>query len=265
MDVWDLMQHWEYVLPPSRPSAAQLARIKFRIGDVDRSKPVAILGSTPEFRDLLFECGFGEIYLLERNLTFLGAMSALRIFKNTEHIVEGDWRTTLPLLKAKFAVVLSDLTSGNIPYADRAIFYEAISGALSPGGLFLDKVLTHRKPNISVDALFEKYSRLPVNLLYINHFSSEMLFCSELLEIKGVVDSTLFYELLDKRVRNARVRRFVNEAMKITPLGGQWWYGRNWDELQPTYCNHLTVLKTFDDEATSPYHGRLKFFEFRKD
>src|SRR5437868_2050771 len=110
-DTWALMEHWDLVLPPSRPSAHQLARIQRQIADIDRSEPVAILGSTPEFRDLLFENGFHDIYILERNLKFLTAMSEMRIYQNTEHMIEGDWLDTLPTFKTKFALILSDLTS----------------------------------------------------------------------------------------------------------------------------------------------------------
>ena len=50
MDTWDLMQNWSYVLPPSRPSARQLKEILTISKTIDHNAPVAILGSTPEFR-----------------------------------------------------------------------------------------------------------------------------------------------------------------------------------------------------------------------
>jgi len=261
---WNLMLHWDLVLPPSRPSAMQLAMIKSKIREIERSKCVAILGSTPEFRDLLFECGFQEIYVLENNLTFLAAMTALRVYKNTERIIEGDWLTTLPTLKSKFALILSDLTSGNIPYDVRSQFYELIAAALIEGGLFCDKVLTHPGPHIPLPSLVQKYSELPLNLLHVNHFSCEALFCSELLDLKQQVDSSLFYSALDERVEHTRVRAFVEQAKKITPQGCKWWYGRRWSDLGHDYCSNLELVEAADDESTSPYYGRLKFFEFAK-
>ncbi len=180
MDTWDLMQNWYFVLPPSRPSALQLTRIRSQIAKVDRSLPVAVLGSTPEFRDLLYESGFRRIYVLERNAVFYQAMTQARVYCNAENLVNGGWLDTLPTLKGKFAAILSDLTSGNIPYDQRVQFYEGIEGSLMEGGMFFDKVLTHTGCNLSFDSLVEKYSTLPLNLLHINYFSSEMLFCSEL-------------------------------------------------------------------------------------
>lgn len=258
------MQHWDLVLPPSRPSAIQLARIKFHIREIDRSHSVAILGSTPEFRDLLFECGFQDIYVFERHPTFLAAMSALRVYKNTERIIEGDWITTLPTLKGKFALILSDLTSGNIPYDVRSKFYELIAAALIKGGLFCDKVLTHPGPHISLPSLVQKYAELPLNLLYVNHFSCEALFCSELLDLKKLVDSSMFYSVLNERIQHERVKAFVEQAKKITPPGCIWWYGRRWEDLRHDYCSNLLLVEAAEDESSSPYHGRLKFFEFAK-
>lgn len=258
------MEHWDLVLPPSRPSAHQLARIQRQIANVDRSKPVAILGSTPEFRDLLFENGFREIYILERNLTFLAAMSEMRIYKNTECLIQGDWLETLPTLNTKFALILSDLTSGNIPYDQRADFYETIASALVQGGLFSDKVLTHPVPHIPLSALAKKYGALPLNLEYINHFSCEALFCSELLEIDHTVNSTLFYTILDERMQNERVRAFARHAQRVTPPGFSWWYGRRWKEVATTYCKGLERIAAHDDEPGSPYYGRLKIFLYAK-
>src|SRR6266436_7110597 len=202
MDTWDQMQTWNLVLPPSRPSAMQLARIASNIGDLDKTAPIAVLGSTPEFRDMLHEQGFRQIYVLERNVTFHRAMSQLRIYQNPEKLVEGDWRQTLQNYKGVFTLILSDLTMGNIPYDDRSMFYDLVTGALRKGGLFCDKVLTHEGANLSVNKLIEKYALLPLNLLHINYFSCEMLFCSELLDIKEQVDSSLFYSILSERVKH---------------------------------------------------------------
>jgi len=264
MDTWDLMQNWYLVLPPSRPSALQLARIQSLLAKVDRSLPVAVLGSTPEFRDLLHESGFQQIYVLERNPSFYKAMTAARIYRNPENLVNGDWLQSLPTLKEKFAVILSDLTSGNVPYDQRAQFYEGIEYALMDSGLFIDKVLTHTGSNLSVDGLVDKYSTLPLNLIHINNFSSEMLFCSELIDLRQLVDSSLFYGIVEHRAKNERVRAFAEEAKRITPPGCIWWYGRKWEELQRNYCRSLTRISVAEDEPSSPYYGHLKFFEFTK-
>jgi hypothetical protein len=264
MDRWDLMQHWNLVLPPSRPSALQLARIRSQIQGLDRSKPAAVLGSTPEFRDLLFEAGFETVCVLERNLLFLKSMEALRVYHNTEEIIEGDWIDTLPTMPSRFVVILSDLTSGNIPYELRDRFYASVVAALRAGGLFCDKVLTHSMPHLSVSLLLNKYATLPLNLLTVNSFSCEALFCSELLEPGNIVDSSAFYKILDTCTRSERVRAFVKSSQTITPPGCIWWYGRPWQALEAGYCPGLERIAIDEDESTSPYFRRLKFFALLK-
>jgi hypothetical protein len=264
MDTWNLMQHWNLVLPPSRPTNRQLTLVRSLIHNLDISRPVAVLGCTPEYRDLLYESGFQRIYVLEKNMNFFEAMTALRIYRNSEFVIEGDWLTTLPKLTGRFSLILSDLTSGNISYESRQAFYHCITTALEDKGLFFDKVLTHPGPNLIFKSLEEKYSLLPLNLLNINYFSCEMLFCSELLDIRQMVDTALFYSILAERVTNKRVRAFVEHAKQITPDNCLWYYGRIWDQLRTEYCPALSLISTVDDGEMSPYYGRLKFFTHMK-
>lgn len=188
----------------------------------------------------------------------------MKVTSGPECVVEGDWLTTLPDYQDHFAVILSDLTSGNVAYDDRPRFYSLISSALSPGGLFLDKVLTHPIPHLRISSLIEKYSRLPLNLLYVNHFSCEVLFCSELLSHDETSDSTRFYEFLDREVKSERIRIFARRSRLVTPERCRWYYGRDWRFLKPEYCPQLRKVSVKDDEGNSPYFGRLKFFTFQK-
>src|SRR5438552_17781697 len=111
-DMWSHIRTWWLVLPPSRPAAWQLARVRKEIRDVDRSAPVGVLGSTPEFRDLLHELGFTNVLVFERNLHFHREVSKLRVYQNPETLVEGDWLETLGDKRGELSLILSDLTSG---------------------------------------------------------------------------------------------------------------------------------------------------------
>ena len=64
-----------------------------------------------------------------------------------------------------------------------------------------------------------------------------MLFCSDLLDIKQLVDTGLFYAILEERVTNRRVRAFVNYAkeMMLYPPDCIWYYGRTWSKLLGDY------------------------------
>jgi hypothetical protein len=258
-NTWDAMKTWELVLPPSRPSIGELSAISDRLSDVPRDSPVAVLGSTPEFRDLLHELGYTRIFVLDRNAPFYRAMSETRIHRNREEFLHGDWLETLPNYRGMFTVILSDLTMGNVPYERRAEFYDCLADALAPYGIFIDKVLTHPGAHIPVVDLIEKYSRAPLNLLTANHFSCEVLFCSELIA-DGRVDSTRIYDELERTVRDRHFRAVMNAALAVTPRGCLWFYGRPWCELERAYGGGLRRVCINEDEPGSPYYGRLKVF-----
>lgn len=265
METWSVINNWHLVIPPSRPSLPQLDLTSQILSLLDRTEKVAVLGSTPEFRDLLYELGFGDVYIFEKNEKAHHMMTSLRIYQSAENLVVGDWLDSLEVYANHFSVVLSDLTMGNIKYEDRERFYKLVEGALVRRGFFIDKVLTHPIPHMPLESLAEKYSRAPLNLLHVNHFSCEMLFCSELLEIEEVVNTSLFYRILGERLQNERLRSFSHAAKRITPEHCVWYYGRHWEELSKTYCTGLKLITVDDDEIGSPYYGRLKHFILQKE
>jgi hypothetical protein len=261
---WDLMNNWGIVLPPSRPSAWYLNLVGSYLRKTEKYSPVAVLGSTPEFLDLLYEFGFENVLVLDKSEQFHEAMMESRVYQGKEHFIKGDWLQVLPDLEGKCSLILSDLTSGNVSYDDRPLFYSLIQGALGPGGLFCDKILTHPGQNILISDLIEKYSVLPTNLLYANYFSSEMLFCSELLDIKQVVDTSLFYSILEDKLTNKRLLKFTQMAKLVTPPGCVWYYGKKWHDLKKDYCNGLILIEHHGEEKWSPYYGRLHYNTFQK-
>ena len=260
MGSWDQIKTWHFVLPPSRPSAYHLNCIKKLVSTLDQSHPVAVLGCTPEFRDLLVETGHRNIYILDKNKDFFKLMTELRIHSSKENVVYGDWMDTLSNYKNYFSLILSDLTIGNIPYDKRKLFYQLVTQALKKDGIFVDKVLTHPLQHIKLHELMDKYSKLPLNLIHINYFSCEFFFCSELLDMRCLVDSTLFYKTLEKKFKNKRLLAFLNNCTKITPPGCLWYYGKKWAEIKTDYCSELTTHSIFEDIVDSPYYSRLKLF-----
>lgn len=255
---WDLVRDWELVLPPLRPSAAQIARIRQRLEGLDRACPVAVLGSAPEFRDLFHEMGFARVHVFDRNRRFSEAMSRLRVHAGSEVLEEGDWLHTMRRFQGCFGAVLSDLTSGNIPYELRADFYGLITDALREGGLFCDKLLRHDRPLLPLEGLLEKYDHHPLNLLYVNAFVCETFFCSDLLALRGIIDTSLFYDVLHDRARTPRLRAFVAINKRGMPPGTIWYYGRPWSELAPDYCPALVSVEDVDEEPWSPFYGQAR-------
>ena len=257
---WDRTADWHLLLPPSRPSPHHLQLIRERLDAVSREVPVGVLGSTPEFRDLLASLKFRRIFVFERSVAFHDSVRRLRCYDNHEIVVWGDWLETLPQHHGKFGALLSDLTSGNVVYEDRRRFYAAVAGALAPGGLFIDKILTNEAPLLELDDLDQKYATLPFNLLTLNDFSAEYFFASRLLELKRRVDVNEFYGILMRRFENPVLLRFLQDCPSLTPRGGLWYYGMPWVDLDPLYCPGLVRIAQYPEPRNSLFFGRLRLF-----
>jgi len=172
LKIWSSESDWDLVLPPSRPNEYQLDIIRKIVSERKSDDlKVAILGCTPEFRDLLCELGVEHIYLFDKSVDFYQKMSTYRIFDNAEIFVQGNWLDTLPNFFRFFDFVLSDLTAGNVDYSNRKKFHELIENVLSPRGVFIDKNLTNEKGLITIADIAHKYEQLPVNLSTVNDFS----------------------------------------------------------------------------------------------
>ena len=259
MDAWDRMDSWELVLPPSRPSWRHLDWFRHHLRSLHPDDPVAILGSTPELRDLLAFLGFRHVYILERNLEFLAKMDRLRTRSTTsETVLPGDWLTTLPHCLHEFAAVLSDLTSGNVPYAHRRQFYSLVTDSLRPGGIFCDKLLSYPVPHECLTTLLDKYEHAPLNLDTVNRFNCEVVFCSDLLTAFGRVDTTRFYDHLHGLSPGPTVAAILDCLPCITPPGMTWDYGRPWHMVQQEFDARLDCTDDLIEAADSPYAGRLR-------
>ena len=255
---WDNITTWELVLPPSRPSKMHLDWFRLQLQPRDRAQPIAILGSTPELRDLAFEEGFKHIFVFERNASMYSNMGQLRVHHNSEHWIKGDWLTQLPNYPNTFGAILSDLTSGNIEYEARLDFYQAIATSLAPTGNFLDKVLSHDKPLFEIDEALACYESMPINLDTINRFNCEVFFYSTLIEKFGCVDTTAFYEDLRQRTEIPRLLRILKELPKITPPGMKWYYGQPWTRVSG-YCKRsLALVSEVAEHQSSPYARGLR-------
>ena len=262
MDSWDRMESWELVLPPSRPSQEHLAWFGRHIGNLSARDPIAVLGSTPELRDLLSMGGFRDVYVLERNLSFLEKMNRLRVTPDTDKVLHGDWMCVLRRCAGRFAAVLSDLTSGNVARAKQEEFYSLIAESLRPGGVFCDKLLSHPIPHERLDELLAKYETAPLNLDTLNRFNCEVFFCSELLTTFGRVDTDLFYAHLNDMRPGPTVRAILRQLPRVTPPGMIWHYGESWDAVRELFDPRFRCTDERLEEWPSPYAARLRLLRW---
>ena len=264
MDAWDRMQSWELVLPPSRPSHDHLTWFRRQLSHLPPEAPVAVLGSTAELRDLLNLQGFRNVYVLERNLSFLGKMDRLRTTQSDETLLKGDWIQTLGNSKGRFAAILSDLTSGNVPYSDQQEFYFRIARSLQPDGIFCDKILSHPIPHERLDDLLAKYETAPFNLDTLNRFNCEVFFCSELLSRFGKVDCDGFYAHLNSKQLGPTNRMLLARLPLITPPGMTWYYGEPWTRMRDVVTRHLYLSTEQLERGSSPYANRLRLVRWNR-
>ena len=261
MSDWNKMIQWELVLPPNRPSNNDLDRINKILALYDKNKPVAILGSTPEFREILFKNGFQKIYIFEKNIEFYFLTSSLIYFKPYENVIEGDWLDTIDKFSNFFQIILSDLTMGNIKYESRSKFYDDIYNSLLKNGLFIDRVLTIDFELYKLKDLFNKYEQIPINLRSINDFSSEVLFCSELLLANNCVDSSMFYECIENGNYTSKIKFFAKKSEMITPRHFKWDYGIPWKNISKSYIHRYSKNDYFvDNDSDSVYCNKVKHF-----
>jgi hypothetical protein len=259
-DDWGLFTTtWQHVLPPSRPDVWQLAIIKKKLDKIAAPK-AAVLGATIEFRDLLFELNISDVCIFENNAEFFRSVSQYRKYANVEKIIWGDWLDTLPAYENEFDVILSDLTSGNIPYKNRSYFYQIIAKGLKPGGIFIDRILIKPIPFIPIEKLVDKYSDTVINKSTVNNFNCEVVFCSSLIgNNSNTVDTSACYEYL-LSLEIPRIAEFVKECYLITPPDCIWWYSLDWGNEKAIYEDSLKIVSEYDEPPTSAYFKRAKLF-----
>jgi hypothetical protein len=191
-------------------------------------------------------------------------MSNSRVYTNNEIFVNGDWLDTIEQYSNFFSLIVSDLTIGNIQYDNRKKFYNDILNALKQDGYFYDKILFHQDNFRTLAELIEKYIKLPINLLFVNYFSCEFIFCSELLKTNLLVETEKFYDEIIKQTKNRKIHKFVELSKVITPPNCIWYYGMNWDEIKNDYCSKLSIVNEMNDFAESPYFDYLKILTLKK-
>jgi hypothetical protein len=260
INTWSNYKSWQSVAPPSRPAKWQIEECRSVLENIPKNTDIAVLGSTIEFRELLARMGFENVFIFERNKSFYDYITPFAKTRLHEHFIEGNWLNTLNKYAGTFGVIFSDLTSGNISYEDRDIFYKGISRSMLPNGVFIDRVLTKPFDFIELQKLIQKYSTLNINNRTVNSFNCEVLFCSSLLNNEDhTVDTTKFYDYLIQ-LNIPQITNFVFACYEITPRNCVWWYSKDWFDELDQYEKYFTIIKSIDEPESSEYYRRAKLF-----
>ncbi len=255
---WDRWQTWELVSPPSRPSARHLAFCKRHLLSIDRDRPVAVLGSTIEYRILLGRLGFKSVYVIDKSADFKGRSDQFlpKEFLHREQFVHANWIDALDRQRSQFACILSDLTIGNLEFQVQPDYLEIISTALSPGGLFVDKWLHMGGKRYTIDSIDRRYAISSVDVASANDFNCRAVFTSELVDNLGRVDARAIYAALSDCLKSHGARMIMTLCAEIvTPPAGIWYYG------PASRTTAIAYAKLFRSEAKavepkgSPYYS----------
>jgi len=268
---WSQTEKWHYFLPPSRPSQRHLEFYRTHIVKLPAPRRVAILGSTPELRDLCVEVDRTRVDVIEINKIFHDQLDELRIYpKSAETTHIGNWLDVLPELRDQFDVILSDLTLGNIGYSDRSRYFCGIHHALRPGGLFIDKVLTFgRMPLKNLEDLASKYSSAPFNIATISDFANDFYFTSEAI-LGEVIDVADIRAMLKSHFSgisphsSPRLLKLVEATSDLLPDVGTWSYGRKWDLKDHESALQLELVAHSWETPPSVFADRLFIAAFRR-
>lgn len=255
---WKIMaQRWQkYYVPPGRPSktAVQAYRkySKSAFMQAKGRKPrVLILGSTPELRDLMFELG-AEVTTSDLHKEMVMGLRLIMHHRDKakEKHIMGNWsRVTLP--KNYFDVVVGDIVLANVEYKRQGIFLRNISDALTPNGLFIQKMqlVPEGWKFESTGATLRKFSRLKP---YRNE-AFEMIL-------------TLLQHTFDKKKHLVSFRK-VKKGLAPYFYGGAWHYPDK--KTQKMLRDMWEFWKPMSKEWSIDYENRVetqvgKFFTIKR-
>lgn len=264
---WGSHGSWFLVRPPSRPATWQIRIVREWLRSLPTCGDVAILGSTPEFQDVVSEFPGLRAVVIDRNRAFFDHVRHHRWRRDRSdrmpEVLIGDWTEVLEQNPSRFLAVLSDLTSGNIPYVERARHYSAVSASLVDGGIFVDRVLTLEGRIRSRSEVYEAFEHRPVNIDSINDLNCKLLFTSDIRE-----DEEL---RIDELLRRASAewssdvgRAFLASLSLVTPPVGRWWYGRSWARLEQQHGAELALVQDYPEPPGSAYEGHARLIVKRR-
>jgi SAM-dependent methyltransferase len=166
---------WAKYTPPGKPSTNEISFFEQEIKkELEHNKNIKalVLGSTPEFRDLLAKYCV-DTTVADINPDSIKAMTSLMNLKNpNETVIISDW-LTMPLENNTFDFVLSDSAQDNIKFEEFEAFFEKIAQVLKPEGRwFFGAVNLRRNNQISFDDYINLYKNNPA---YFNDFRNFLL------------------------------------------------------------------------------------------
>lgn len=155
---------WGKYPSPVRPGL-EMSVYKKTIENIIKNNPKAkilILGSTPEFRDLLLKFNISPI-CCDMNPEVHKALKRLMKDKGKEKLIKSDW---LKLKTNKeYDLIIGHNVINMIPNKKVDLFIKNVSSCLKKGGYFLDRLELRPLKNEKIDPIagFKKYRKKRIN------------------------------------------------------------------------------------------------------
>lgn len=150
---------WGLFIPPARPSISELAVIEqhlLRRKKDNNNLRVAILGSTPEYRDVCQRYGIFYRCIDYAKANFATLRQYMCHKDTDECLLQSDWRDMN--FTDSFDIFLGDLATTVTPVRDHAGMFVQIAAHLSTGGeVLLKVVLREYDTRLSHDEIFTRY------------------------------------------------------------------------------------------------------------
>lgn len=226
-----------------------------------------MLGSTPEYRDLLARRGYREVHVIDNSDAFHDRMTRHMAYAGlaSERFYNRSWQSHFASSPTQYDLILGDLTLGNVPYQDRRQMYADLFAAMNRGGFFIDRTLTNEGHRWTADEIASRYRDCPINIRTVNDFNCEAVFCSALaVNASGVLDTGEVYNRLTE-LESPEIKKLVSECQIITPAGMRWCYGRPWATVAQDYAKGLTLLSKTPSPPGSPYRDHAFLFTYTKE
>ena len=253
---WSKFVNWSCVLPPNRPGPEFLRIVQKELERLPTNARIAVLGSTPEFRDSILSAGRFDSLVFDKSAAFYQLMSEHMLYpkETPENLVYGDWLQTLKDFENYFDLVLSDLTWGNIPFNQQEQFGSIVAESLRSGGRLIDRVLVHRR-FLKLADLNDSFACQPLNLITLNNFISQWLFCSELISEYGLVDVSAFLDRVLASRFHPSIHTLARKVEVVTPRGNVWFYSPDLNNFDNFYYPNLKTIDCFGEPLQSAFAG----------
>lgn len=165
----EIGKRWKLYGSPGRPSQSEITIISSYIENYCQQKTknndnsainILILGSTPEYRDMLVRLGQKySIYvtLIDIFREMYEQMSALTKFPNKEEIfIHGSWLDKQNFKQEHYDIVLGDLIFGNVTNQEKKIAMENIAFALKRDAITIQRI----------ERISKSWQRTPIEIIF---------------------------------------------------------------------------------------------------